>query len=113
MLFNSPITGNYELQPLLLVGVVFLAAASIQAKRVHISLDLITSHLPRSPQFSIRLFSDLFFLFFSAVVCWQFILATKTAWITGDYYWGLVKFPLWPPYLIITIGTLILVITSD
>jgi C4-dicarboxylate transporter, DctM subunit len=106
--FNSPITGNYELQPLLLVGVVFLAAASIQARRVHISLDLITSHLPKSPQSSIRLFSDLFFLSFSAVVCWQFILATRTAWITGDYYWGLVKFPLWPPYLIITIGTFIL-----
>lgn len=106
--FNSPITGNYELQPLLLVGVVFLAAASIQARRVHISLDLITSHLPRVPQSSIRLFSDLFFLSFSAVVFWQFILATRNAWITGDYYWGLVKFPLWPPYLIIAIGTCIL-----
>ena len=35
--FNSPITGNYELQPLLLIGVVFLAAASIQARRVHIT----------------------------------------------------------------------------
>ena len=30
--FNSPIQGNYELQPLLLIGVVYLAAASIQAK---------------------------------------------------------------------------------
>ena len=75
--FNSPITGNYELQPLLLIGVVFLAAASIQAKRGHISLDLITSHLPKSPQSSIRLFSDLFFLFFAAVICWQFVLATQ------------------------------------
>jgi C4-dicarboxylate transporter, DctM subunit len=106
--FNSPITGNYELQPLLLVGVVFLAAASIQANRKHISLDLISAHLPKCPQSSLRLFSDLFFLSFSAVVCWQFILATRNAWITGDYYWGLVKFPLWPPYLIIAIGTLFL-----
>ncbi len=107
-IFNSPITGNYELQPLLLVGVVFLAAASIQAKRSHISLDLITAHVPKVPQASIRLLSDLIFLSFSAVICWQFLLATRAAWISHDYYWGLVKFPLWPPYLIIAVGTFFL-----
>jgi C4-dicarboxylate transporter, DctM subunit len=108
--FNSPIQGNYELQPLLLVGVVYLAAASIQAKRSHISLDLITSHLSKGNQSAMRIFSDLIFLTFAALVCWQFVLATHSAWVANDYYWGLVKFPLWPPYLIIALGTGILAI---
>jgi C4-dicarboxylate transporter, DctM subunit len=103
--FNSPIQGNYELQPLLLIGVVYLAAASIQAKRNHISLDLIVSHLSKGNQMSLRLFSDLIFLAFAGIICWQFILATWTAWVDQDYFWGLVKFPLWPAYLIIAIGT--------
>jgi tripartite ATP-independent transporter DctM subunit len=106
--FNSPITGNYELQPLLLIGVVFLAASSIQAKRSHIVLDLISSHLSEGNQSAIRLFSDLIFLIFAALICWQFAMATQTAWITHDYYWGTAKFPLWPPYLIITLGTALL-----
>ena len=32
-------------------------------------------------------------------------MATGTAWIAKDYYWGLIKYPLWPPYLIIVLGT--------
>jgi C4-dicarboxylate transporter, DctM subunit len=108
--FNSPIPGNYELQPLLLVGVVYLALSSIQAKRSHISLDLISSRLSKGNQFAIRLFGDLIFIIFAALICWQFAIATYSAWVSKDYFWGLVKFPLWPPYLIITIGTGILVL---
>jgi tripartite ATP-independent transporter DctM subunit len=108
-LFNSPITGNYELQPLLLVGVVFLAAASIQAKRSHIALDLVTAHISKSNQFAVMLFSDFIFLIFSSLICWQYILATRAAWLAHDYYWGLVKVPPRPPYLIIVIGTAMLI----
>jgi C4-dicarboxylate transporter, DctM subunit len=102
---NSPISGNYESQPILLIGVVYLAAASIQAKRSHISLDLITSHLSKRNQFAFLLFSDIIFLAFSAIICWQFALASWTAWVSNDIFWGIVKIPLWPPYLIITVGT--------
>jgi C4-dicarboxylate transporter, DctM subunit len=103
--FNKPIQGNYELQPLLLVGVVYLAGASIQARRSHIALDLITSHLSKLNQSALRIFSDLIFMAFAGIVCWEFIFATRSAWINNDYFWGLIKFPLWPPYLIITLGT--------
>jgi TRAP-type C4-dicarboxylate transport system permease small subunit len=107
-IFNSPIQGNYELQPLLLVGVVYLAVSSIQAKRSHISLDLFSSRLSKGNQYTFRLFGDLVFILFSAVICWQFAIATYSAWVAKDYFWGLVKFPLWPPYLMITLGTAML-----
>jgi len=102
--FNSPIKGNYELQPMLLIGVVYLAVASVQARRGHISLDLITSHLSSANQLTLRMFGDIVFLAFSALITWQFALATWKAWVIKDYFMGLVHFPLWPPYLIITIG---------
>lgn len=102
---NSPLKGNYELQPMLLIGVVYLAAASVQAQRKHISLDLLPSHVSPANQSTLRLFGDIIFLVFSALVFWQFILATGKAWVTQDYVMGLIRFPLWPPYLLITIGT--------
>jgi C4-dicarboxylate transporter, DctM subunit len=102
--FNSPIRGNTELQTILIVGVVYLAAASVQARRGHITLDLITSHLSKINQLALYFFNDFIMLIFGAIVCWQFALATRTAWITHDYFWGVVKFPLWPPYLMITLG---------
>lgn len=102
--FNSPIKGNYELQPMLLIGVVYLATASVQSRRGHISLDLITSHVSGVNQSTLSLFSDIVFLAFSALITWQFALATWKAWVIKDYFMGLVHFPLWPPYLIITFG---------
>lgn len=106
--FNSPIHGNFELQPMLLVGVVYLATASVQSRRGHITLDLITSHVSSATQSALNLFSDIIFVTFSALITWQFAIASWKAWVIGDYFKGLVHFPLWPPYLIITFGSALL-----
>ena len=106
--FNSPLKGNYELQPMLLIGVVYLAASSIQARRGHIALDLLSSHLSKANQLAVRFFGDVVFLVVAALIAWQFGLATWKAWETNDFFWGLVRLPLWPPYLTITLGTALL-----
>ncbi|HTY82441.1 MAG TPA: TRAP transporter large permease subunit, partial [Dehalococcoidales bacterium] len=106
--FNSPIHGNFELQPMLLIGVVYLAAASVQARRGHIYLDLLTSHVSKASQMALNLFNDTIFLIFSVLITWQFAVAAWKAWAIGDYFKGLVRFPLWPPYLIITLGSALL-----
>jgi C4-dicarboxylate transporter, DctM subunit len=80
----------------------------VQSRRGHISLDLITSHVSGATQSALSLFSDIIFLTFSALITWQFALATWQAWVIGDYFKGLVHFPLWPPYLIITFGSALL-----
>jgi C4-dicarboxylate transporter, DctM subunit len=106
--FNRPINGNFELQPMLLIGVVYLATASVQARKGHISLDLITSHVSGATQSALNLFGDIIFLIFTALITWQFGVATWKAWVIGDYFKGLVHLPLWPPYLIITFGSALL-----
>jgi C4-dicarboxylate transporter, DctM subunit len=103
--FNHPMRGNYEIQPVLLIGVTYLAAASVQARRLNITMDLITSHLSKANQSAIRLFSDTIFLISAAIICWKFAVNTWIAWGTGDYILSMIKVPLWPPYLIITLGT--------
>jgi C4-dicarboxylate transporter DctM subunit len=103
--FNSPLKGNYELQPMLLIGVVYLATSSVQARRAHISLDLLFSRLSKANQLALQLFGDIVFLTFAAMVAWRFSLVTWKAWVIKDYFMGMVSFPLWPPYLIITLGT--------
>jgi TRAP-type C4-dicarboxylate transport system permease small subunit len=103
-LFNSPLVGNYELQPMFLIGVVYLAASSVQARRAHISLDIVSSRLSQANQIMLQLFGDIVFLSFTAMIAWRFGLATWKAWVIQDYFMGLVRFPLWPPYLIINLG---------
>lgn len=105
---NSPLKGNYELQPMLLIGLVYLAGASVQAKRSHIAMDLVTSHVSKATQLTLQLFNDIVFLSLSGLFAWQYALATWHAWQIGDYFQGLVHFPLWPPYLIICLGTALL-----
>jgi C4-dicarboxylate transporter, DctM subunit len=108
--FNNPMRGNYEIQPVLLIGVTYLAVSSVQAKRIHINLDLITSHLSKANQLALRLFNDTIFLTCSTVIVWKFAVNTWDAWVTGDYIRSMIKVPLWPPYLLITLGTGLLVI---
>jgi C4-dicarboxylate transporter DctM subunit len=103
--FNRPLVGNYELQPMFLIAVVYLAASSVQARRGHISLDILSSHLSQANQLALRLFGDIVFLSFAAMIAWRFSLTTWKAWAIQDYFMGLVRFPLWPPYLVITLGT--------
>ncbi|MDD5702015.1 MAG: TRAP transporter small permease, partial [Dehalococcoidales bacterium] len=95
-IFNSPIKGNLELQTMMMVAVVFFGLAWVQAKRGHIRMEVISSRLSGPNQEILNLLGDVLFLVIAIVITWQMSLQSWIAFKTGDYYFGLIKFPLWP-----------------
>lgn len=104
-LFNRPIAGAYELQEFLLVGVVFLSAAYIQAIKKHIIVDVFTVHLPMKTQAVVGFLGNVIFLFIFAIITWQSGLIAWEAWVIKDHTMGLIEYPLWPAKWMLTVGT--------
>jgi C4-dicarboxylate transporter, DctM subunit len=104
-LFNRPISGVYELQSMLLVGVVYFGLSFIQSKRGHIRMDIISVRLSSGSQLVLQLLGDTVFLAVTVLITWQMGLQAWTAWLTGDYLAGVVHFPLAPAKTVLVLGT--------
>lgn len=103
--FDNPLPGVYELHSMLMVGVLYLGISYVQSQRSHIRLDLISSRLSASNQPVLQLLNDIIFLSIAVLIAWQMSIQSWQAFVTGDYLYGIVKFPLWPPKLAIVLGT--------
>jgi C4-dicarboxylate transporter DctM subunit len=106
--FNKPIPGVYELESMMLVAIVFLGLAFVQGQKRHINLDIISTHLKGSFGATVQLLSQVIFLLVAVLITWQMGIQAWNAWITGDYFYGIVHFPLWPPKTLLTLGTALL-----
>lgn len=102
--FNSPIPGVYELHSMLIVGVLYLGLSYVQAQRSHIRMDILASRLSQSNQLLLHALEDVIFLVIAVIIAWRMGLEFWNAAVTGDYLYGIVKFPLWPAKLVITLG---------
>lgn len=103
--FDSPIPGVYELHSMMLVGVLYLGLSFVQSQRSHIRMDVLSSRLNPTNQLVLQLLGDAIFLFIAVLITWRMGLQAWQAWVTGDFYYGVVRFPLWPPKLALTLGT--------
>jgi C4-dicarboxylate transporter, DctM subunit len=103
--FNSPITGVFELHSMIMVGVLYLGLAYAQSKRSHIRMDVLSSRLDLPNQLLLQLIGDAIFLIIAAFIVWRMGAEAWNAWITHDFLYGVARFPLWPAKLAITLGT--------
>ena len=102
---GRPISGVYELESMMLVGVVYFGLSFIQSKRGHIRMDIISVRLPASGQMVLQLLGDAIFLVVMVLITWQMGLQAWNAWVTGDYLAGVVHFPLGPAKTVLVLGT--------
>ncbi len=103
--FDRPLSGVYELSSMMMVGVLYLGLSIVQSKRNHIRMDLLSSKLTPDNQTILQLLSDIIFLGLALIITWQMGLKSLDAWTSGDFYYGVVRFPLWPAKLTITLGS--------
>ena len=94
--FKSPLPGAYELQEFLLVGVVFLGLAYIQALKGHLNVDLLTSRLSPRMQIFFGIIGYVICLIIFSLITWQSGLRAWKAFDIGQIREGLVGYPLWP-----------------
>jgi C4-dicarboxylate transporter DctM subunit len=102
---DRPLSGVYELSSMMMVGVLYLGLSYVQSKRNHIRMDLLSSNLVPNNQMLLQLLADAIFLSLAVIITWQMGLKFFDAWTSGDFYYGVVRFPLWPAKLAICLGT--------
>jgi TRAP-type C4-dicarboxylate transport system permease small subunit len=94
----------------LLVGAVFLSAASVQAHRGHIAIDAFAVLLPKRANRLRLLLCDMLSLLFCAFFAWKSWSLLHEAWVddqTSNSTWGP---PLWIPYVLMAAGMTLLAI---
>lgn len=105
---NAPIPGATEISTLLLVALVYLGLASVQASKSNFSVEIIVAHLPPA----VRRVQEAVVTLLSAAAIGLLVWYTgKEAWIStqrGEMTFGAITFPVWPSRIIVTFGLAIL-----
>lgn len=103
-LFNKAFPGSYELVILLFLGIVFLAIPFVQSVKGHISIDIVTSSLPKFIQRTLDILALIASLAITVIIAWQTGIEFWKSFVSNDYTMGLVEYPIWPAKLSIAIG---------
>lgn len=69
-IFNSPITGTFELTKFLVLILIFSFLADTQAQKMHVTVDLILSRFPKAVRFYIEIFNYAMSLAIMALITW-------------------------------------------
>ena len=92
----------------LIAGAIFLSAAAVQSKRGHIGIEVLDHLLPARANAARRTVIDALVLTFCVFFAWKSGLLLHEAWTEGQTsqsQWGP---PLWIPYLVLTVGMVLL-----
>jgi TRAP-type C4-dicarboxylate transport system permease small subunit len=107
-LFNTPLPGVFELTESLMVGAVFMAIAFARSKRLHIAVDLLTSHLKPSVRIRFDLIICVLTFFFFFLIAWQgWEFGIKSLRIR-EYESGIIPYPVYPSKLALALGATIM-----
>jgi len=106
--FNSPLPGVYTLCEMLMVCVVYPAAAYVQQKKGHVRVDILIDRLQGPARTTFELATLYLALVSFALMGWQSGALAWEAWVTGDHDMGLVAYPFWPAKTLMTIGIVLL-----
>ncbi|MEN2979534.1 TRAP transporter small permease subunit [Tistrella bauzanensis] len=113
-LFASPVFGTHEfVETYLMVGVVFLGIAQLQAKRGHVAVEFVSRHFPAGIR---RLLEALFLaltLFAVSLIAW---MAVEQIWtnivrdrvIATPFPFTQVPMPVYPSWVLLAAGVMLL-----
>lgn len=104
VVFNGPLPAAYEATEALMVLVVFLALAHLQASQGHIAVDIVSARLPLHVQRAIAVGSQLMAAALFGVMSWKGWESAWTSLQMGEYAAGIVPFPLYPGRFGLAIG---------
>ena len=107
-IFNSPITGAYEFtEKYLMLTAVYLGATYTYRGGSTIRITLIVSRLPSNIRMGMNIFAQIF-----SIGCCFLLVVPNIQSLFRTYHQGTTltstSFPLWPPYLAIPVGLLLM-----
>lgn len=76
--FSSPIRGDYDISSFMMAMLIAAGLAAVALRRGHISVDVLTTHLPKRVQAGLSVFGELITLGLLSLMVWQ---AAKYGWM--------------------------------
>ncbi len=107
-LFNKPTLYSVEFSEYLLIFLAFMAAAWVLQEDKHVRMQSILHLFPKRIQHLLISLNASIVLLFCAILVWQGGKAAYIAWRGGYHSSSLLNTPMWIPYLIIPLGSLLL-----
>lgn len=101
---RASVVGLVEVSETLLVCIVFLGMAYTAYVGGHVAMSLVTGALPDRVAHAVRAIAYVLVL---ALIVWMIDATLDRAiasYVTGEYKFGLSRFPLWPARWVIVIG---------
>ena len=109
-LFNSPITGAFEITESLLVVVIMLGLGLTQYHDGHIRVTILTRRMPRAwarlAKIGALLLGAVFFAW-CAYASWKFAYESYSF---NEQEWGTITFPLYPFKFVVFLGVILLTV---
>jgi TRAP-type transport system small permease protein len=103
-LFNKPIAGVIEIMNIALIIIVSLGFSYVQGKKENIMIEIFTNKLPKFYRDLFDLLGFLIGLLVMSVITWKCGLNAFTSFVVQEHTMGLIKIPLWPSKVLLTIG---------
>ena len=103
-LTSKPIPAAFEFMATMMVVTVFLATALGQARRNHISVEVITRMMPRRLACFAKVIQFSLSALFWGLIAWYGWQSGLHSLAVGEYATGLINFPIWPARLVLGFG---------
>ena len=102
---HAPLTWSFDLiTNYLLVAGFFLAVSAAQANRQHVNIDLFARMMPPRLRAAVLIPGYSAAIVFVAIIAWAAATAFIGAWNSNLVMDGVIAWPRWPTYLLVTLG---------
>ncbi|MEW9053087.1 MAG: TRAP transporter small permease [Neobacillus sp.] len=102
--FNKPIAGVIEMMNIALIIIVALGFSYVQGKKENIMIEIATSKLPAIYKNLLDLTGYIIGFLVMAVIAWKSGVNAVSSFSAQEHTMGLIKIPLWPSKVLLTIG---------
>jgi C4-dicarboxylate transporter, DctQ subunit len=107
-IFNAPTTWVQEMSIYLCIAIGFLAAAYALKNNSHFCVTILVDRMSVKNRRRMKIFTSLLGMAYSIVFILKGYENAKFAWDIGDTSTGLLRAPLWIPWMLVPIGGLLL-----
>lgn len=109
-LIGLPVPDDIVIQGIMMVAIIILPLAFVQAKGGHIAVTVATNWLPARAITLLKLFGTLIGLAFFAAIAWEAAKQVPGDIEGGGYYDGVYEIPVWPPKVVFVLGLTVFVL---
>ena len=104
---KGPLPGGYETSMALMVLVMFLPLAFGERRKANISVDLVTRLFPLKVRSFLEAIGAILGVAIFVLITWLGVGAARYSTLVGEYWPGIVSYPVWPFRWIVPIGSFV------